>query len=60
MHDIKILSVYFEEAVKDAKKGDFIYFAPPYDSDTKTFNSYTDEAKRNINFNDKKEGKLMK
>ena len=42
MNDIKILSVDFEEAVKDAKKGDFIYFDPPYDSDTQTFNSYTE------------------
>ena len=44
MNDIKILSVDFEEAVKDAKKGDFIYFDPPYDSDTKTFNSYTEDG----------------
>jgi DNA adenine methylase len=44
MNDIKILSVDFEEAVKDAKKGDFIYFDPPYDSDTETFNSYTEEG----------------
>ena len=44
MNDIKILSVDFEEAVKDAKKGDFIYFDPPYDSDTSTFNSYTKEG----------------
>jgi len=44
MNDIKILSVDFEEAVKDAKKGDFIYFDPPYDSDTGTFNSYTEEG----------------
>ena len=44
MNDIKIMSVDFEEAVKDAKKGDFIYFDPPYDSDTKTFNSYTEEG----------------
>ena len=42
MNDIKILSIDFEESVKDAKKGDFVYFDPPYDSDTKTFNSYTD------------------
>ncbi len=42
MNDIKILSVDFEEAVKDAKKGDFVYFDPPYDSDTGTFNSYTE------------------
>ena len=27
--DIKILSTDFEESVKDAKKGDFIYFDPP-------------------------------
>ncbi|MCI5789508.1 MAG: DNA adenine methylase [Tenericutes bacterium] len=44
MNDIKMLSVDFEEAVKDAKKGDFIYFDPPYDSDTSTFNSYTEEG----------------
>ena len=42
MNDIKILSVDFEEAVKEAKKGDFVYFDPPYDSDTSTFNSYTE------------------
>ncbi len=44
MNDIKILSVDFEEAVSTAKKGDFVYFDPPYDSDTKTFNSYTEEG----------------
>ena len=44
MNDVKILSVDFEEAVKDAKKGDFIYFDPPYDSDTTTFNSYTEDG----------------
>ncbi len=43
-NDIKIMNVDFEEAVKDAKKGDFIYFDPPYDSDTHTFNSYTEEG----------------
>ena len=43
-NDIKILSVDFEEALKDAKKGDFIYFDPPYDSDTITFNSYTEDG----------------
>ena len=26
------------------KKGDFIYFDPPYDSDTFTFNSYTENG----------------
>ena len=43
-NDVKMLSVDFEEAVKDAKKGDFIYFDPPYDSDTSIFNSYTEEG----------------
>ena len=44
MNDVKILSIDFEESVKDAQKGDFVYFDPPYDSDTKTFNSYTEEG----------------
>jgi len=41
-NNVKILSTDFEEAVKDAKKGDFIYFDPPYDTDTSIFNSYTE------------------
>ena len=44
MNEVKILSIDFEEAVKDAKAGDFVYFDPPYDSDTATFNSYTEEG----------------
>ena len=44
MNDIKILSIDFEEAVKEAKRGDFVYFDPPYDSETSTFNSYTEEG----------------
>lgn len=43
-NDIKILNTDFEDAVKDAKKGDFIYLDPPYDSDTSTFNSYTESG----------------
>ena len=43
-NNIKILSIDFEEAVKDVKAKDFIYFDPPYDSDTSTFNSYTEEG----------------
>ena len=44
MNDIKILSVDFEQSVKDVKKGNFICFDPPYDSDTKTFNNYTEDG----------------
>ncbi|MBO5121294.1 MAG: DNA adenine methylase [Bacilli bacterium] len=44
LNEIDILNIDFEEAVKDAKKGDFIYFDPPYDSETSTFNSYTEEG----------------
>jgi len=43
-NDVEILCVDFEEAVKTAKKGDFIYFDPPYDSDTSTFTSYTEDG----------------
>lgn len=43
-NDITIMSVDFEESVKSAKKGDFVYFDPPYDSDTSTFNSYTEDG----------------
>lgn len=42
LNDITILCTDFEECVKDAKKGDFVYFDPPYDSDTSTFNNYTE------------------
>ena len=40
--NIKILNCDFEDAVKNAKKGDFVYFDPPYDTwDNKdTFTSY--------------------
>ena len=44
MNDIEILCVDFEDAVKSAKKGDFVYFDPPYDSDTSTFNNYTEDG----------------
>ena len=43
-NNVKTLSVDFEESVNDANKGDFIYFDPPYDSDTSTFNSYTEDG----------------
>ena len=44
LNDIKILNIDFEQAVKDAKENDFVYFDPPYDSDTHTFNSYTEDG----------------
>lgn len=44
MNDIKILNKDFEEVLKDTKKGDFVYFDPPYDSDNNIFTSYTEEG----------------
>ena len=40
---ITILNCDFEEATKDAKKGDLVYFDPPYDNfeDKETFTSYS-------------------
>ena len=43
-NDVEILSTDFEDAVATAGKGDFIYLDPPYDSDTKTFNGYTENG----------------
>lgn len=43
-NDITILNGDFEDAVKSAKASDFIYFDPPYDSDTDTFTSYTNNG----------------
>ena len=43
-NDIELMSCDFEETVKKAKKGDFIYLDPPYDSDTTTFNDYTENG----------------
>ena len=41
--EIKFLSIDFSEAVKNIKKGGFVYFDPPYDpiSDTSSFTGYT-------------------
>lgn len=44
LSDILMLLVDFEECLKSAKKDDFIYLNPPYDSDTSTFNSYTENG----------------
>lgn len=39
--NFKITCLDFEEAVKDAKKGDVIYFDPPYDYEETGFTSYS-------------------
>lgn len=45
-NDITFLNTDFEEAVKDVRKGDFVYFDPPYVPVTATssFTSYTHEG----------------
>lgn len=44
MNDIKILNTDFEEAVSGAEAGDFVYFDPPYDSESQIFTSYTQDG----------------
>ena len=55
-NDVKILNADFETAVQDTKKGDFVYFDPPYDpvSDTASFTGY------DINGFDRNEQKRLK
>ena len=55
-NDVKILNEDFETAVQDGKKGDFVYFDPPYDpvSDTASFTGY------DINGFDRNEQKRLK
>lgn len=42
-NDVQIMNEDFEVAVENAKKGDFVYFDPPYDpvSDTSSFTGYS-------------------
>jgi DNA adenine methylase len=51
--DVKFSSVDFEEAVKDVKQGDFVYFDPPYDPLTKT-SSFTKYHKDGFSSEDQK------
>ena len=44
VNSVKILNTDYEECVKDAKPGDFIYFDPPYDSDNAIFTDYTENG----------------
>ncbi|MBQ7136833.1 MAG: DNA adenine methylase [Bacilli bacterium] len=44
MNDVKILNTDFEETLKLAKKGDFVYIDPPYDQINSSFTSYTEEG----------------
>jgi len=48
---VKILNADFEAAVKTARKGDFIYFDPPYQPLSKTAN-FTDYNSRGFRFED--------
>ena len=45
-NNVQILNCDFEDAIKDVKPGDFVYFDPPYIplSDTSAFTSYTHEG----------------
>lgn len=45
-NSIKVLNVDFQESLKSAKHGDFVYLEPPYDSfdDKIVFNSYTKDS----------------
>lgn len=50
---VKILNQDFEQAVKSAKKGDFVYFDPPYHPISKTAN-FTDYNSSGFTFDDQK------
>lgn len=43
-NNVVLLNKSFSEAVKNAKKGDLLYFDPPYDYDGDGFTSYTEDS----------------
>ena len=53
LKNVKILNQDFEHAVKSAKKGDFVYFDPPYHPVSKTAN-FTDYNSNGFTFDDQK------
>ncbi|WAC04014.1 MAG: DNA adenine methylase [Methanoregula sp.] len=53
LKNVTILNIDFEQAVKSAKKGDFIYFDPPYHPISKTAN-FTDYNSNGFTFDDQK------
>jgi DNA adenine methylase len=53
LKNVKILNQDFEQAVKSAKKGDFVYFDPPYHPISKTAN-FTDYNSNGFTFDDQK------
>jgi len=58
-NNITLLNQDFEDAVKDAKRGDFVYFDPPYDpvSETASFTGYDVNG---FNRDQQKQDKLKK
>ncbi len=51
LEKVRVLNADFEKAVRPAKKGDFIYFDPPYQPLSKTA-SFTDYNSRGFRFGD--------
>lgn len=52
--NIKILNMDFELATKDAKKGDFVYFDPPYAPVTEDKNSFVGYTLNGFNYDEQK------